>query len=230
MSTSLNEGIQMKKVIVASALAVALSGCSSIKWSSGFEYVAPGGTSTDTNPQVAAKTPVAVQSGDEVKYPAWYTEKQSGDAIYAVASEYSKDFQLAVDKATMSAKRELASNFSSHISAMMKDFTTEMGADSAVVRELDRTSKLVVNKVNLIGVQRTNFKVQHENGGYRAYVQLKYSQDESNKLLMAEIKRNRQLEAQVRGTKAFRELEREIAQPAAQPAAQPGPVDTRPVE
>jgi len=217
----------MKKVIIASVLAVALSGCSSIKWSSGFEYVAPGGTSTDAKLQ-AAKVSAIPQSGDEVKYPAWYTEKQSGDAIYAVASESSKDFQLAVDKATMSAKRELASNFSSHISAMMKDFTTEMGADSAVVRELDRTSKLVINKVNLIGVQRTNFKVQHENGGYRAFVQLKYSQDESNKLLMAEIKRNRQLDAQVRGTKAFRELEREIAQPTA--PAQPGPVDTRPVE
>jgi gas vesicle protein len=223
----------MKKLMMVSAVTLALSGCSSIKWSSGFEYVAPGGSGTDTKAAQApaAKTPQAPQSGDEVKYPAWYTEKQSGDAIYAVASEYSKDFQLAVDKATMSAKRELASNFSSHISAMMKDFTTEMGADSAVVRELDRTTKLVVNKVNLIGVQRTNFKVQHEDGGYRAYVQLKYSQDESNKLLMAELKRNRQLEAQIRGSRAFKELEREIAQPQAQPApvvAQP--VDTRPVE
>ena len=214
----------MKKTLVVLPLVAILSGCSSLKWSSGFEITAPFSGSSD------AKTaaPVAPKAGDEVKYPAWYTEKQSGDAIYAVASESSKDFQLAVDKATMSAKRELASNFSSHISAMMKDFTTEMGADSAVVRELDRTTKLVINKVNLIGVQRTNFKVQHEDGGYRAYVQLKYSQDESNKLLMAEIKRNRQLDAQVRGTKAFRELEREIAQPTA--PAQPGPVDTRPVQ
>ena len=224
----------MKKVVIAGAVSLALTGCSSIKWNSGFEYVAPGAqSSADTKPADAKAQPM-IKSGDEVRYPTWFTDKPGSDAIYAVASEYSKDFQLAVDKTTLSAKRELAANFSSHISSLMKDFTTEVGADASVVRELDRTTKLVVSKVNLIGVQRTNFRVNHEDGGFRAYVQLKYSMDESNKLLMAEIKRNRELEVRLRASKSFKELEREIAQPTPQPIPVPQArteaVDPRPVE
>jgi hypothetical protein len=117
--------------------------------------------------------------------------------------------QFAVDKATLSAKRNLASNFSSHVSAMMKDYATEVGEDSSVMREIDRTTKLMVNKVNLIGIQKTNFKIQHEKEGYRAWIQLRYSVDDTNKLLMAEIKRNRQLETKLSASKSFRELEKE---------------------
>jgi hypothetical protein len=64
--------------------------------------------------------------------------------------------------------------------------------------------------VNLIGVQKTNFKVQHENKGYRAFVKLRYAVDDSNKFLLAEIKKNRQLEHKLNASKSFRELEREV--------------------
>jgi hypothetical protein len=142
---------------------------------------------------------------------------------------------MAVDKATLSAKRELASNFSSHVSAMMKDFANELGEDGTVVRELDRTTKMVVNKVNLVGVQRTQFKVQYENKGYRAFVKLRYATDDTNKLLLSEIKRNRQLDAKVNSTKAFKELEREVnGRPSTNTVetakVTEGGVDVRPVE
>ena len=47
---------------------------------------------------------------NEVNYPSWYTEapKKDDKGIYAVGSEYSKDFQFSVDKAMLSGKRELA--------------------------------------------------------------------------------------------------------------------------
>lgn len=50
---------------------------------------------------------------NEVDYPKWYTEspKKDDEAIYGVGSEYSNDFQFSVDKAMLSAKRELASNY-----------------------------------------------------------------------------------------------------------------------
>ena len=39
---------------------------------------------------------------------------------------------------------------------------------------------------------------------------MRYSVDDTNKLLMAEIKRNRQLETKLSASKSFRELEKEI--------------------
>ncbi len=176
-------------------LVLALTACGSMKYGVELESKSP-----------FASSP---KQGDEVKYPSWYTEKYKDGALYAVASEYSKDMQFAVDKATLSAKRNLASNFSAHVSAMMKDYATEVGDDSSVMREIDRTTKLIVNKVNLVGVQKTNFKIQHEKEGYRAWIQLRYSVDDTNKLLMAEIKRNRQLETKLSASKSFRELEKE---------------------
>jgi hypothetical protein len=66
---------------------------------------------------------------NEVDYPKWYAEsaKKDDEAIYGVGTEYSNDFQFSVDKAMLSAKRELASNYSSHVSAMMKDYAVESG-------------------------------------------------------------------------------------------------------
>ena len=185
----------MKKTFVMLPLVLALTACGSLKYGVELESKSP-----------FASSP---KQGDEVKYPSWYTEKYKDGALYAVASEYSKDMQFAVDKATLSAKRNLASNFSSHVSSMMKDYATEVGEDSSVMREIDRTTKLVVNKVNLVGIQKTNFKIQHEKEGYRAWIQLRYSVDDTNKLLMAEIKRNRQLETKLSASKSFRELEKE---------------------
>jgi hypothetical protein len=149
----------------------------------------------------------------EVNYPSWYakTPKKDDDAIYAVASEFSTDFQFSVDKTMMAAKREIASNFSSYVDSMMKDFMTEIGSiDDATAADINRTTKLLVARVNLIGVQRTQFKVVHERNGYRTFVQLRYATDESNKLLLNEIKKNRKLAARLQASESFRELEESV--------------------
>jgi hypothetical protein len=189
----------MKKLILVLPLVAALSACGTFETSTKVNLKAPEfGDSHET--------------GKEVKYPDWFTEKEKDDALYAVASEYSKDFQFAVDKSMLSAKRELASNFSSHVSAMLKDYAAEVGElDSAVIREIDRTTKMVVSQVNLVGVQRTKYRVQYEKDGYRAFVKLRYAADESNKLLLAEVKKNRQLNAKLQASKSFKELEAEVS-------------------
>jgi hypothetical protein len=161
-----------------------------------------------------------------VNTPDWYlaSEKET-NALYGVASEVSTDMQFAVDKAMLSAKRELASNFSSHIDSMMKDYTAQAGnSDAEVLQEINRTTKLVVNRVNLIGVNRTHFKVLKEDKQYRAYVKVRYAVDDSNRILLEEIKKNRRLNHKLESSKAFKELEREVngeqstpASPAAAP-------------
>lgn len=189
----------MKNKLVIAPLVLALAGCSSIKYTTGFEMTAPNST---------AKAEV----GAEIAYPDWYKDsKQEDGVLYAVASEYSKDMQFAVDKAMLSAKRELAANFSSYVSALLKDYATEVGEmDSGLVRDIDRTTKLVVNKVNLVGVQRTNFLIVHAKDGYRAFVKLRYATDDSNKLLVQEIKKNKQLNAKLQASKSYKELEVEV--------------------
>jgi hypothetical protein len=221
----------MKKIFIVAPIILALTACGSIKY--GVEVESKSIFSGGGTPSL----------GDEVKYPSWYTQtpKDAKDgALYAVATEYSKDMQFAVDKTMLSAKRELASRFSSHVSSMFKEFTAEVGeADGEVVREIERVTKKVIKDVNLVGVERTQFKVQHDkNGGYRAWVQLRYSVDESNKMLMAEIKRNRQLNAKLQAAQAFKELQKEFKdkQPEPKEVSQVTPVapnngvDMRPVE
>jgi len=181
-------------ILVASLFA---TGCGSVKYTTGFEL------DTKSDPEVA-------ESGVEVSYPEWYNAEleQDDGNLYAVATEYSKDMQFALDKATLSAKRDLASNFSSHVSSMMKDYATEIGdLDAAVIREIDRTTKLVVAQVNMIGVQRTHMSMIYAKDGYRAYVKLRYVPDQANRVLLQEVWQNEKLKAKFQGSKRFKELE-----------------------
>tara|TARA_R110001592_G_scaffold122445_1_gene329257 strand:+ start:818 stop:1471 length:654 start_codon:yes stop_codon:yes gene_type:complete len=192
-----------QKTLIAMLIASALAtGCGSMKYTTGFEI--------DSSTSQAEASP-----GVEVAYPEWYNEDLEDDDVnlYAVASEYSKDMQFALDKASLSAKRELASNFSSHIDAMLKDYATEVGdLDTTVIREIDRTTKLVVARVNLIGVQRTNMSIVHSGeGGYRAYVKLKYTPDSANAFILSEVRKNAKLMTKFNASKRFAELEEGVA-------------------
>ncbi len=148
---------------------------------------------------------------NELDLPKWYTEapKKDNTALYSVATEYSNDSQFSVDKAMLSAKRELASNYSSHVSAMMKDYALESGVLGKGVAnaDIERTTRLIVAKVNLIGVQRENFVVIKENNGFRTFVKLRLAMDDSNKAMLAEIQRNQAMYMQFRASKSFRELD-----------------------
>lgn len=185
----------MKKVLIVS-VAVLMTACSNFKY----------------NQSVDLSAPKFGSNSKSVDVPDWYlTTEKEPNSIYGVASEVSTDMQFAVDKAMLSAKRELASNFSSHIDSMMKDYSAQAGGSNAeVLQEINRTTKLVVNKVNLIGVNRTNFKIVKEDNQYRAYVKLKYAVDDSNRILLEEIKKNRRLNHKLESSKAFKELEREV--------------------
>jgi hypothetical protein len=66
---------------------------------------------------------------------------------------------------------------------------------------------VVLQRVNLVGVQRTNFIVVRENKGFRTFVRLRFSADESNKIMLAEIQRDANLYTQLRASKSFRELD-----------------------
>ena len=187
----------MKKSLFAvAAVVVLLSACGST----------PPKTSVDS----ASLFGKGAKSGDTIRVPQWYYEVPKDEALYSVSSEYSADLQFAVDKSMLSAKRELAGKYSSYISAMMKDFTAEIGNADGVNRDIERTTKLLVAQVNLVGIQRPNFEIRHEGRGFRTFVQLRYSLDDSNRLLIEKIQNDKKLEMALRKSAAFRELEESV--------------------
>jgi hypothetical protein len=185
-----------KKLLVALVPLVVLSACGSN----------PPKTAMDSSSLFGK----GAKTGDFVRMPDWYMEKPKEDALYSVASEYSADLQFSVDKAMLSAKRELAAKYSSYVSAMMKDFTAEIGSADGVNRDIERTTKLLVAQVNLVGIQRPNFEIRHEGRGFRTFVQLRYSLDDSNRLLIEKIQNDKKLEMALRKSAAFRELEESV--------------------
>lgn len=187
----------MKKTFVMLSIPLALVGCSSVKYNTGVEFTAP--------------TFAESRHKDEVDYPYWYTTTdQKSDKLYGVASEYSKDFQFSVDKAMLSAKRELASQYSSYVSSMMKSFSSEIGEDGAVSQDVDRTTKLIVAQVNLVGVKRDNFEVRKEKDGYRTYVRLSYETSAANKVLVDKIRQDKRLQNKLSKSESFKELESSV--------------------
>ena len=185
-----------KKLLVALVPLVMLSACGSN----------PPKTAMDSSSLFGK----GAKTGDFVRMPDWYMEKPKEDALYSVASEYSSDLQFSVDKAMLSAKRELAAKYSSYVSAMMKDFTAEIGNADGVNRDIERTTKLLVAQVNLVGIQRPQFEIRHEGRGFRTFVQLRYSLDDSNRLLIEKIQNDKKLEMALRKSAAFRELEESV--------------------
>jgi len=167
-----------KKLLVALVPLVMLSACGSN----------PPKTAMDSSSLFGK----GAKTGDFVRMPDWYMEKPKEDALYSVASEYSADLQFSVDKAMLSAKRELAAKYSSYVSAMMKDFTAEIGSADGVNRDIERTTK------------------RHEGRGFRTFVQLRYSLDDSNRLLIEKIQNDKKLEMALRKSAAFRELEESV--------------------
>ncbi|TAN61675.1 MAG: hypothetical protein EPN20_12090 [Magnetospirillum sp.] len=145
--------------------------------------------------------------------PSWFINPPKDDlSIYAPATATSGDMQLALDKATLSAKRSLADNLTGLLSSKMKEFISESGSaeDATVTRESERVTSNLITETNLAGYQRTQSKVVPQGTQYRAYVLLQYPMGSANRVLVDRVKENRALEGKLRASKAFQDLEKEI--------------------
>ncbi len=145
--------------------------------------------------------------------PDWYVElPKSDDAIYATATDSSRDLQWAMDKANASAVRTLAFKLKSEVSAKIKDFTLDAGLsnDDRVQREIERVSTQTALAVDVSGYQRVKSVVEREGDRYRVYTLLKLPLGEANKALVHQLRKNEVLSNQVRQSKAFKELEDEV--------------------
>ena len=149
---------------------------------------------------------------NKVEFPEWYvTMPKEENAIYASATEVSSDLQYAIDKAAMSAKREIAFKLSNDFSQKYKEYTSEINYSSKekMARETERLVIANSLNVNLVGVQRIKSEVLREGNQYRAFMLMRYGLDESNRIHMNYIIKERKANSKKEMDKFDQEIKEE---------------------
>ena len=132
-----------------------------------------------------------VQGSDKVDLsmaPEWFTMHLTNDNshIFATATEYSADYQFAIDKAMLAAKAQLAAQVNNRIQMDTETMIAEEG-NGTDIDDVERATKRVtasrVDSTAIVGYKRDKIEVRREGRGYRVYVRLVYDYTDNNKVL-----------------------------------------------
>lgn len=155
------------------------------------------------------RTSIKEVKENKFQIPEWYVSLPSEpDTIFASATEVSTDLQFSIDKALMSAKRDIAFKLQNDISQKHKEYSTESNYTKSdrLSKETERLMIANSKYVNLVGVQRVRTEIINENGRYRAFVLVRYSLDESNKIHANNVAKERRASAKKEMDKFDNEL------------------------
>jgi hypothetical protein len=145
--------------------------------------------------------------------PDWYAKTPiDNNILFASATETSRNMQMSMEKASVKARAELALTVGGRVSTMMRAYADEVGlSNDPEVNQLvsSVTSQEAIN-VNLSGVQRADAQINREGDSYRAYVLVRYPLGELNKIAVEQVRQNTVLNAKLRASKAFEDLERKV--------------------
>ena len=127
--------------------------------------------------------------------PEWYIEakvekgfvfdRDADTFIYAVGQGNSPDLQLAIEKAMMIAKAELADKLQGQINKRTDLYITEIGQDGnrEVVSKIEETIVNIVRETMIQGYEQWEKAVyETPNGQYRVYIGLKMGVGDANVL------------------------------------------------
>ena len=168
-----------KLVIGATALSLFLAACSS--------------THTIKQEATFDSDGVVKQVLNEV--PQWYidaevkkgliTNRDADQFIYGVGTSVSPDLQLAINKATMVAKSDLADQINGELNARSEQFITELGQEvnKQVASRVEETIVNTISATTVVGYDefaKDIFITADQN--YRVYVGLKWGYNDKNKL------------------------------------------------
>lgn len=151
----------------------------------------------------------------KVEVPEWYLQvPREEKAIYAVASETSTDMQFSIDRAVMSATRDIAFKLNNEVSQKFRDYTAETGSGETgnITRDTERMSISNSNFVNIVGVERVRTEVFRDGNRYRSYVLIRYGLDMSNQIHANYMANQRKADARERLDNYEREL-RDLKKP-----------------
>ena len=127
--------------------------------------------------------------------PQWYIDakvekgfvfdRDANTFIYAVGQGNSPDLQLAIEKAMMIAKAELADKLQGQMNKRTDLYITEVGQDGnrQVVSKIEETIVNIVRETMIQGYEQWEKSVyETSDGQYRVYVGLKMGVGDANKL------------------------------------------------
>ena len=127
--------------------------------------------------------------------PQWYVDAQiekgliknrdANEYIYAVGQGTSPDLQLAVQKAVMVAKANLADQLQGEMNKRTELYVTEVGQEGSkeVASKVESTIVNVIQKIKVQGYEEWNKSIyETPNGEYRVYVGLKMGVGNTNRL------------------------------------------------
>ena len=150
----------MKNIYIMMALVAALTGCAS--------------TTTKM---------VKTEDAKPNTVPEWFAaDNLYPNSIIVTATDISPDMQFAIDKAMMNARVEMATRIQTKIESLVKESMNQSGTARDVNREVARVSKQITNQ-RLSNYTREKLTVVKEPEGYRVFVMLKITLDESRKLV-----------------------------------------------
>ena len=163
------------KVIVIALLALGLTNCA------------------QTNYKVNKEANIEGRTLDKV--PQWYIDakidkgyfknKDADVYIYSVGQGNSPDLQLAIEKAMMIAKAELADKLQGQMNKQTELYVTEIGSEGnkKVVSKIEETIVNVVRGTMIQGYEAWEKAVyETPNGEYRVYIGLKIGVGDANRL------------------------------------------------
>ena len=145
--------------------------------------------------------------------PDWYTKPpKDKDAIYEKAVAKSKDMQMAMNKATMLAKAQLAVTIKGEVNSLMRLYVDENGdvnnAQASNNASVTTSQEALLAKI--VGAHEEKSQIFQEGDKYVAYVLIKYPMGDMNKLLMDQLRQEDAANSRVRADEAYDTIERKI--------------------
>ncbi len=143
----------------------------------------------------------------------WNTIKTPTDPNYLFANGMgeSQDLQVAIDKAAMNARTEIARQMELALNSLQKGFAEEVGAGSdAELNQLYSSATKAVISTQLMGSKIRETKYKEKGGRYNAVVLVEYPLNAANSALVEQIKKDQNLYTRFRASEGFKELEAEV--------------------
>jgi hypothetical protein len=146
---------------------------------------------------------------DQGNVPGWYTETPDDpNHVFSSQSATSQRMQVAVDKATTSARGDIASKLETQVEGMTKSFTEEVGDDMR--QQFVETQKTITSRV-LRGTNVSQKEIlQESNGTYRAFVLMEMPIGKAAKEMMSKIEQNDEMYTRFRSSQAFKEMQEAV--------------------
>ena len=165
----------MIKIIMIALLALGLTNCSQ------SNYKVKKDANTDT--RTLDKVPQWYINAKVDK--GFFKNKDADVYIYSVGQGNSPDLQLAIEKAMMIAKAELADKLAGQMNKQSELYVTEIGSEGnkKVVSKIENTIVNVVRGTMIQGYESWEKAVyETPNGEYRVYIGLKIGVGDANRL------------------------------------------------